>query len=591
MERKEGNPLLYLFGRLWHYSSTNHVLVVVFYCMLIIATSIDLFAQPFIWAKIIENVTRKGEADDILHSLTLLLSLSVLVEFFSWAFHGPARVLECLNAFYVRMTYRKHLIKGVMSLPMSWHVEHHSGDTIDKVNRGASALFSFSESSFQIVYSVVRLIGSYGVLVYFSPSSSYIVIAMMALTAYIVMQFDKVLVREYRELNKSENRISEKIFDTLSNISTVITLRVERFVFRAFVHKLEEPYLLYKRNTIRNEIKWFLTSMCCVIMSTFVLGVYFFTHVGKSDGLIVSEVYLLISYLERISSLFHNFASMYGEVLKRRANVHNAEELQVSFQDDEKTEHVLPGSWQKLHIKDLLFSYDNGDDVLHLDQVSVTLHRGEKVAFIGETGSGKTTFLKVVRGLYPAKSVTLLADQVVIESGFDGIREDIALVPQNPEIFATTIRENITVGAEYDEELIAHYVKMARFQDVVNGLPKGMESSTKEKGVNLSGGQQQRLALARGLLASHDKNIVLLDEPTSSLDAATEMLVYHNIFKGCLGKTIISTIHRMHLLPLFDRIFLFENGKVIACGSLNELLSSSQEFRHLWEKGSTSAVE
>jgi ABC-type bacteriocin/lantibiotic exporter with double-glycine peptidase domain len=472
-----------------------------------------------------------------------------------------------------------------MNMPMDWHVDHHSGDTIDKVNKGTEALYAFSEESYQIIYAVIRLLGSYAVLVYFSPPSAFIVFFMVMLTVWITMKFDKILVSEYVELNHSENKISESVFDAISNISTVIILRVEKLVFTAIDHKIQKPYNLFKHNSLLNEMKWFLTNMCCAIMFALVLGVYFWTNVDTKVSAMLASVYLLISYLSKISEVFHTFTGMYGVVLKRSASVRNAEELARDFRGECFVSHVLPASWQTLDVSGLSFSYD-GDEAadLHLDNVSLRIARGEKIALIGETGSGKTTLLKVARGLYSARSLRLCVDGVHVRDGWGGIAGDIALVPQNPELFATTIGDNITLGAEYPAGVVRFYTDMACFTSVADKLPHGLETSVREKGVNLSGGQQQRLALARGLLASHDKGIILLDEPTSSLDAGTEMSVYQNIFEGCAGKTIISTIHRLHLLPLFDRIYLFENGKVVASGTLCELLKSSEAFQALWQK-------
>ena len=131
----------------------------------------------------------------------------------------------------------------------------------------------------------------------------------------------------------------------------------------------------------------------------------------------------------------------------------------------------------------------------------------------------------------------------------------IALIPQEPEIFATTIRENITVGVDRSLKEIKKFTDLARFTVVAERLPKKFESSIVEKGVNLSGGEKQRLALARGLMACQDKSIVLLDEPTSSVDFRNEMQIYQNIFAEFKDKAIIS-IHRLHLL-LFDHIYAF----------------------------------
>ena len=118
---------------------------------------------------------------------------------------------------------------------------------------------------------------------------------------------------------------------------------------------------------------------------------------------------------------------------------------------------------------------------------------------------------------------------------------------------------------------------------MVKRLPKGLESSIVEKGVNLSGGEKQRLALARGLLASVDKDIILLDEPTSSVDFHNELEIYKNIFNAFPKKSIISAVHRLHLLSLFDVVYFFKNGKIIASGSFDDLRTNSSDFQELWD--------
>jgi len=125
---------------------------------------------------------------------------------------------------------------------------------------------------------------------------------------------------------------------------------------------------------------------------------------------------------------------------------------------------------------------------------------------------------------------------------------------------------------------------MARVTEVIKSLPKKEESLVYEKGVNLSGGEKQRLALARGLLASSQRQMVLLDEPTSSVDPKNELKIYKNIFKEFKSKTIISSIHRMHLLTMFDKIYLFQRGRIVAQGTFDELMQTSALFRLQWKK-------
>jgi ATP-binding cassette, subfamily B, bacterial len=468
---------------------------------------------------------------------------------------------------------------------MEWHADHHSGDTIDKIEKGANSLFAFSEASFEVIYAVVQLVVSFSILAYFSTSAAFIVLGMILISVWITVRFDKVMIPQYKELNRSENQISESVFDAVSNITTVIILRVEKLVFKAIIHKVEKPFTLFRHNQRLSEMKWFLTSICVAVMTILVISVYFWDNIGTAQGVLIGSVYLLFNYLGKISELFFRFTGMYSDIIKQRSRVMNAEELTADFKTENFTNHVLPEDWRRLDVRDLNFSYHTeGNGNLHLENVSVSFERGKRYAIVGESGGGKSTLLKIMRDLYHPKSGVLFVDGAVVKDGFAGISRAIALVPQNPEIFATSISENITLGAEYDQKFIRYFTDMACFTDVVEGLPKKFDSSIKEKGVNLSGGQQQRLALSRGLLACHDKDVVLLDEPTSSLDTATEMKVYRNIFREFSDKTVISSIHRLHLLPLFHEIYVFSGGRMVASGSLQDLLTHNPEFQELWRQ-------
>ncbi len=584
MEREKKNPLSYLFGKTWKYSRGNRRNVILYILMLIASECVNTFWSPVVMANIMNVVTREGVRRENLSKLLFLLSLLIVRTVLSWGFHGPARVIEQLNAFRSRRNYWQYLLEGVMNLPLEWHTEHHSGDTIDKMNKGTGALFDFSGDSFEIIKPLVLLVGSLSMIVYFSPISVVIVAVMMALGAWVTVAFDATLGPQYRQLNRFDNKISERIFDTVSNISTVIILRVEKLVFETIMRKVDEPFDLFKRNAILNEWKWFWTSVCANLMVVFVLGFYLYQHLGTSAGVLVGNVYLLLNYLNKVGELFYQFTSLYGGTIRRKYRVMNAEELSKEFQPSTFANHVLPKVWSELSIRNLNFSYGGGEGDPHLDDVSTRIQHGEHIAIVGGSGSSKTTFLMLMRDLYHPQSLTLSVDSVEIPHGFEGISRAISLVPQDPEILATTIRENITLGAEYDERLVRHYTDMACFTDVVDSLPKGFDSSVKEKGVNLSGGQVQRLALSRGLLACHGKDIVLLDEPTSSLDVVTEITVYRNILVAFRNKTVISTVHRLQLLPLFDRVCMFEKGRIVGSGTVQELLLSCPQFEALWNR-------
>ena len=255
------------------------------------------------------------------------------------------------------------------------------------------------------------------------------------------------------------------------------------------------------------------------------------------------------------------FGSQYELLTQWKSEVLNAEPIERAFSENLKVIRSPIQSWQKLKIQGLSFRYDEQREALLLNGVSMEMKRGERIAIIGESGSGKTTLLKILHGLYPSARASLQIDsQAVFKTSLADLDFRTMLVPQEPEIFSATIRENITLGMPYDDKTILEFSKLAVFDGVIAELPKGLESVINEKGVNLSGGQKQRLALTRALLFAADKDFILLDESTSSVDPENERRIYENILKHFANKTIIASIHKTNLLPFFNRILKFKQG-------------------------------
>ncbi len=579
------NPIFYMASKVWRYSEGNRKNVVLYFSLATLANVVNL-AEPLILAYLINVIATEGLTDQNVFRLLTCLLLYLLRTCVSWSFHGPSRVIENANAFMARTNYKKYLIDGVKEMPMEWHAENHSGDTIDRIGKGGDALFNFASDSFEVIRLFVMLIGSYIALASFYRPSLYILLIGIAASAITVVRFDKVLVVQYRHLSRAENVIAEKIFDMISNIRTVIILRIERLLADSVFRKIVEPYELYNSTNKTNEFKWFLISLCAASMKILILGSYLYIHWQNKTAVLVAPIYILYSYVQNINETFYSFAGLYGNIVKQSARVANAEELASQFVDKKD---IKPGNlangWQKLEIRSLNFAYKtDNENMLHLDNVTMTINRGEHIAFIGESGAGKSTLLQVMRDLYHPSSVEIVLDGQKLPHGFRSIRDSITLVQQDHDIFKTTILGNITFTVEHTMEYVKKFTDMARFTEVAENLPKGFSSSINERGVNLSGGQRQRLALARGLMACDDKSIVLLDEPTSSIDIENEMRIYENIFSEFRGKTIVSALQKLHLLPLFDVIYLFDDGKIIASGTFQEMLDNCPRFQTMWQE-------
>ena len=580
----KNNPIIFLFSKTWEYSKGNRKSLILIFILYILSNLISM-SEPLLIAQILNFMQEKGVTKENFLVFAFYLSLIIFLNVFFWVFHYPARIIEQKNSFLVRANFKRYMLSGTMNLPLKWHTEHHSGDTIDKIEKGSSALFHFSGDIYATLEILLTFVISFIALSIFNIHSIYLVVFLLVITFFSVAKFDHRLKQYYRRLNKAENKIAAKIYDSISNITTIVILRIEKLVEHSTFKRIMRPLGLFDKRNKVSEKKWCFVSVLTSIFTFLVLITYVYFRLSANEVVLIGSVYALYGYLGRVSSEVFNFTWRYGENVYQKSAILNAEEISDYFSKKAKIKQTdLDTDWNNLQIKNLNFSYSERGRKLQINNLSLEIKRGQRIAFIGESGSGKTTMLKIIRELYLPQSVSLLLDKKVLEKGFSQISESIALIPQDPEIFNTTIKENITMGVNYSSEEIEKYTNMAMFTSVVLRLPKKLYSSIKEKGVNLSGGEKQRLALARGLLASKDKEIVMLDEPTSSVDFRNEMEIYTNIFNEFKDKTIISSIHRLHLLPMFDKIVFFKKGKIIAQGSFSELLETSKDFISIWEK-------
>jgi ABC-type multidrug transport system fused ATPase/permease subunit len=198
------------------------------------------------------------------------------------------------------------------------------------------------------------------------------------------------------------------------------------------------------------------------------------------------------------------------------------------------------------------------------------------IALVGESGSGKSTTLALLRGTLVAHVGDVWCDGQKLPGGLPHIAKHCTLIPQEPEIFKGSVLFNITLGVDASEDAVARAVQLARFDTVLARLPNGLATDISEKGVNLSGGEKQRLAVARGLFFVEESGseIVLMDEPTSSVDQRNERLIYQGLRTHFSDRCIVSSLHELALLPLFDEVVVFAHGRVVACGSPKELFGS-----------------
>ncbi|MSR67624.1 ABC transporter ATP-binding protein [Candidatus Peribacteria bacterium] len=560
-----------LLSALWRYADGNRKVVILYIVLFACGNTVWLF-EPYVIGKILNAVQESGEnpsaVSSILRSLAMLVSLSAGF----WLFHGPARILERTNAFLVRRAFKQHLFSVITDLPLQWHKNHHSGQTINRISKATSALFNFTQDGYQLIEMIVRPLGALVALTILFPVAAFVAIVSMSAACGIVFFFDRILLPLYDRLNEKDHFVASALHDYITNITTVITLRLEKLTQSELYKRMTNYFPVYRRECRLNEGKWFIATMAISITTALILGGYAVTQLKAGAVPLVGTFFMLYEYLQRIGGAFYMFAWKYSQVVAQYADLKSVDPILEADQAEKHLHCSIDPEWETIEIKNLSFTYKDEERPLHhLKNISVTLQRGKRIAFVGESGSGKSTLMSLIRGLHEADSGEIVCDGKILAHGLKDVGSTVTLIPQEPEIFENTIEYNITLDTDQEASELLEDVELSRFASVVARLPQGLKTNTAEKGVNLSGGEKQRLALARGFFAAKRSSIILLDEPTSSVDPVNERHIYENMIRRFSDRCIVSALHKRYLLPLFDYVYVFESGTIVDQGTPTEV--------------------
>jgi ATP-binding cassette subfamily B protein len=578
------NPYFSLLKTAWKYARHQKRRFILIYFLFVIA-NIVVAMNPIFYGWFV-NALQSDKTPAI--DLALMYAGGfLLLKLLEWALHGPARVMERKLAFEVSKNFMDEHYSKVLNLSLDWHQENHSGSTISRLQKSYTALRDFFQQGFIYLYSFGKFIFSFGAMLYFSPIFGFIGVVLGFITVLIIIRFDKPFIKSLREVNGKEHDVSSTLFDSLSNIRTVITLKLEKSIHAGLLQKVSAVFPPFKKNVTINELKWFTAQMMVSLIYAVTVFGYVYQHWIPGQIFQIGGLIILIGYVNQFTSVFNDIASQYTQIVKFDTEIQNVYELEQACEIHSNNKAALKISkhWRNIEISKLNYLRKEKDPSRRptgLIDFSMRIKKGQRIALIGESGSGKSTLLSVLRGLHtPIPGSIVKVDDT--QSAIENISADITLLPQEPEIFENSILYNITLGLPFTEEEVMKVCEQVHFADVIAALPDGLQTHIQEKGVNLSGGQKQRLALARGILAARNSNIVLLDEPTSSVDPVTEKMIYTNLFRLFEEKAVISSLHRLHLLTFFDYIYIMKNGSVVDEGSFEDLRKYSLVFKDMWQ--------
>jgi ATP-binding cassette subfamily B protein len=464
---------------------------------------------------------------------------------------------------------RKKVYEKFIWLPMGFYDSRRVGELMSRITSDVSTLQdTFSFTLAELLRQLLTLIFGTAILFYFAPKLTGFMLLTFPVLVIIALVFGKYIRRLSR---KTQDKLAETnvvVEESLQSISIVKAFTNELFEVARYSKSLDE---VVKTAIHASRYRGFFISF--IIFAIFggivAVGAYGALQVQAGD-LKVGELFAFVLYTVIIGFSIAGLGDIYAQI--QRSIGASERVLEILEQPDE----AEPAS-EKVKIKgeisfnNVEFAYASRPDFVVLENLDFKIAAGEKVALIGQSGSGKSTIINLLMRFYPLKNGEILVDGQNIESyNLSGYRENIGIVPQEVILFGGTIKENILYGnpgASMEEIYTA--ARKANALEFIESFPEKFETVVGERGVKLSGGQRQRIAIARAILK--DPRILILDEATSSLDARSEALVQEALEKLMEGRTTIVIAHRLSTIKKVDRIFVIKDGRLAETGSHVEL--------------------
>ena len=307
------------------------------------------------------------------------------------------------------------------------------------------------------------------------------------------------------------------------------------------------------------------------------IGILFYAW--KTQNLTVGSVVALIALIENAYTPIAIFNVLYVQYKLDKASYKRFEEF-LGLKDDDQLRNgnAINADVGEIAIKNLSFQY--GERKI-IDDLSLSIKKGEKIAFVGESGSGKSTLIKILLGLLKYNQGKVrLGDMELSGICLNNLYDRVSYLSQDAPAFDGTIKENLVFEKKVSEEQMLGALSEVQLSHLVENLAEGLNTEIGEKGTCLSGGEKQRLALAR--LWFEDSELVILDEATSAMDNLTEENVMKSVMQKMKDKTVIAIAHRLNSIAGFDRIILFREGKIVGQGTFEELLRTDSYFMDLY---------
>ncbi|CAM3821160.1 ABC transporter ATP-binding protein [Agrobacterium radiobacter] len=517
-----------------------------------------------------------------MRAFVIVVSLGLVSVVLRWfIFNGIIRLTLKTMADVTHNGFHK-----VQRFSTDWHANSFAGSTVRKITRGMWALDSLNDLLLvALLPSIVMLVGATIVLGSYWPVMGLIVglgsLIYVGVTVGLSMGYVSPAARL---ANAWDTRLGGALADAISCNSVVKAFGAETREETRLGHVLvkwdNRTRRTWKRGTLNGTIQSFMmVSMQAGILGT---GLIMWRQGLATPGditFVLAMFFVLQGYLRDVGQDIRNLQRAVNDM----EELVLLDKMPLGIEDRPDAGPIKIGKGE-IVFDHVTFQYGAHTTPLY-DDFSVTIKAGERVGLVGHSGSGKTTFVKLIQRLYDVKSGAIRIDgQNIAGITQSSLRGQIAIVQQEPILFHRTLAENIAYGRpDATRRQIEQAAKQASAHDFIMSLPKGYETMVGERGVKLSGGERQRVAIARAFLA--DAPVLILDEATSSLDSESEVQIQQAMERLMVGRTTLVIAHRLSTVRALDRLLVFDKGKIVEEGDHPALIRLHDGiYRRLFER-------